>query len=123
MNKIIVTVIGAGAMLGFGLGNIAPADAAGAFGNWKRPNGSTAKVYNCGGKMCGKVVAGKGAGFQMFSGINKTGGNTWKGNMKHPKMGTKWNFNGTVRLSGNKLHVKGCMIGGVFCDSEVWSRK
>ncbi|PLX34643.1 MAG: hypothetical protein C0605_12900 [Hyphomicrobiales bacterium] len=123
MKRITTLIIGAAAMTGFGLGAIAPADAAGAFGNWKRPNGSTAKTYSCGGKMCGKVVAGKGAGFQMFTGIKKAGGNTWKGNMKHPKMGSRMNFNGTVQYRGGKLYVKGCMIGGLFCDSEVWSPK
>ena len=121
MNKIITTLASAAILAGFGLAAVTPADAAGAFGNWKRPNGSTAKVYSCGGKMCGKVVAGKGAGFQMFSGINKVGSNTWKGNMKHPKMGSRMNFNGTVQLKGGRLYVKGCMIGGLFCDSEVWS--
>lgn len=97
--------------------------AASPYGNWKRPNGSIAKVWNCGGKMCAKVVKGKGAGFTMFRGLKKTGGSSWKGNMKHPKMGNLFTFNGTVRLSGRSMSVKGCMIGGSFCDAETWRKR
>lgn len=93
------------------------------YGNWKRPNGSVAKVWKCGGKMCAKVVSGKGAGFTMFRGLKKSGGKTWKGDMKHPKMGNLFTFNGTVRFSGRSLAVKGCMIGGSMCDAETWKKR
>ncbi len=97
--------------------------AASPYGTWKRPNGSLAKVWKCGGKMCAKVVSGKNNGFVMFRGISKTGSNTWKGDMKHPKMGNLFTFNGTVRLKGKLLAVKGCMIGGAMCDAETWRKK
>lgn len=95
---------------------------AGPYGTWKRPNGTKAKVWNCGGKMCAKVVSGKNNGFTMFRGLRKSGNNAWKGNMKHPKMGTLFTFNGTVRYSGSTMSVKGCMIGGSFCDAETWRK-
>lgn len=96
--------------------------AADPYGLWNRPNGSVAKVWNCGGKMCGKVVAGTKAGFVMFTGINQVSTTVWKGKMKHPKMGKLFTFNGTVTLSGNRLLVKGCMIGGMMCDAETWTK-
>ena len=93
------------------------------YGSWKRPDGSVAKVWRCGKKMCAKVTSGKKKGFNMFmSGINKREKHLWKGKMKHPKMGKDMTFNGTVKLSGRNLHVKGCMIGGILCDSEVWKK-
>ncbi|PLX39020.1 MAG: hypothetical protein C0606_00280 [Hyphomicrobiales bacterium] len=98
------------------------ASAASPFGTWKRPDGSTAKVSDCGGKMCGVVTSGKKSGFKMFKGIPKTGANTWAGDMWHPKMGSWMTFNGTVKLSGNQLSVKGCAIGKSMCDSETWTR-
>lgn len=97
--------------------------AASPYGSWKRPNGSVVKVWNCAKKMCAKVVSGKGAGFTMFRGLKKAGGNVWKGDMKHPKMGTLFTFNGTVKLRGRSMHVNGCMIGGSMCDAETWRKR
>jgi len=122
MRKLILVAVGALAVAGFSLTQIAPAEAASAYGTWKRPNGTKAKTWNCGGKMCAKVITGKNKGFVMFTGIKKISPNTWKGNMKHPKMGKNMNFNGTVILKGSRLSVKGCMIGGLFCDAEKWSK-
>jgi len=120
MKRILMTM-SAGAFLAGSLLTTA-AFAASPYGNWKRPNGSVAKIWNCGGKMCGKVVKGKGAGFTMFRGLKKTGGNVWKGDMKHPKMGSLFTFNGTVKLKGRSMHVNGCMIGGSMCDAETWRK-
>ncbi len=92
------------------------------WGLWKRPNGTIAKVWKCGGGMCGKVIKGKKAGFVMFNGIKKAG-SVWKGNMKHPDMFSFMTFNGTVKLlSPNKLRVQGCVIGQSMCDAETWVR-
>ena len=120
MKKSIITL---SAATGLALGIAASqALAASPYGTWKRPNGTTAKVWNCGGKMCAKVASGKNKGFTMFRGLKKAGSNTWKGNMKHPKMGRLFTFNGTVKLSGRSMSVKGCMIGGSFCDAETWRK-
>ncbi len=105
-------------------GHIVPASAASnPFGTWKRPDGSKAKVWKCGKKLCGKVISGEKKGFNMFGGglaAQKDG--SWKGGMKHPKMGENMNFNGTVTLASGKLKVKGCMLGGMMCDKETWSK-
>jgi uncharacterized protein (DUF2147 family) len=109
-------------LLGASLTTVAQA-AESPFGNWKRPDGSTAKVWECGKKMCAKVTTGDKKGFNMFmDGIDQADPATWKGSMKHPKMGTGMTFNGTVKLAGNTLNVKGCMIGGMMCDAEDWTR-
>ena len=115
--------ISAGATLLLATTLLAGSAMAGAYGNWKRPNGSMVKVWNCGGKMCAKVTSGKKAGFVMFRGLKSAGRGVWKGSMKHPKMGTLFTFNGTVKLSGRSMSVKGCMIGGAFCDAETWHKR
>jgi uncharacterized protein (DUF2147 family) len=117
------SLIAAGASVFLAAGFLSTSAIAGAYGTWKRPNGSTVKVWKCGGKMCAKVTAGKGAGFTMFRGLKSAGKNLWKGNMKHPKMGNLFTFNGTVKYRGGTMSVKGCMIGGSFCDAETWRKR
>lgn len=122
MNKVLLVSAFSLSLLGASLMPAAQA-AESVFGNWKRPDGSTAKVWECGKKMCAKVTSGDKKGFNMFmDGIDQAEPNTWKGSMKHPKMGTGMTFNGTVKLAGNSLSVKGCMLGGMMCDAEVWTR-
>ena len=105
-----------------GLALAGQAIAASPWGKWKRPNGDIAKVWKCGGGMCGAIEKGKRKGFVMFKGIKKAG-NVWKGDMKHPDMPGFMTFNGTVKLlSANKLKVQGCAIGQSMCDAETWVR-
>jgi len=118
--KFNIRMLGAGAIVAAACLATSSAMASPA-GKWKRPNGSIAKVWMCGGGLCGKVIKGKGAGVVMFNGIHKKG-NAWKGKMKHPSMPGWMTFNGTVTGGGSKLHVKGCALGQSMCDSETWTR-
>ena len=63
--------------------------------------------------------------FEMCNGMDLSGPSTFKGNkMKHPDMPRFMTFNGTVVIGSNrKLSIEGCMIGGAFCDSEIWDEK
>ena len=120
-SRIIIPALTAAAVA---LAFTASASAAGGvMGKWKRKDGSIVKVYSCkGGKLCGKIIKGSPKNFEMFHGMTKKG-SSWKGsNMKHPSMPSMMSFNGTVRLSGGKLSVKGCAIGQSMCDAEKWSR-
>ena len=120
LSRIIIPSLTAAAVA---LAFAAPATAAGVKGMWKRKNGTIVKVYSCnGGKLCAKIVKGKPANFEMFNGMTKKG-SVWKGsNMKHPSMPSIMTFNGTVKLVGGKLSVKGCAIGQSMCDAETWTR-
>ncbi len=102
--------------------SVMEAHAASPWGKWKRPNGDIARVYQCGGGMCGVIEKGKRKGFVMFKGIKKQG-KAWKGDMKHPEMPGFMTFNGTVTMVGaNRLKVQGCAIGNSMCDAETWTR-
>lgn len=94
---------------------------AGIAGKYTRPDGTRARIYFCGGKLCGKLISGKQKGYEMLHGMVKVDRSKWQGRkMKHPDMPAFMTFNGTVTRSGRTLTVKGCMIGGVFCDRETW---
>jgi len=71
---------------------LSPAMAAEPYGKWVRPsNGAEVSFFNCGGKLCGKVI-GKGAssakvGTMIVGGAAKSGANEWKGNLLNPEDG------------------------------------
>ena len=97
------------------------ASAEGVDGLYSRPNGTTAKVWTCGGNLCAKVQE---TGYDMFlSGIAPAGDGKWQGDMKHPDMPQFMTFNGTVTATGKGLKVQGCAVGQSMCDSETWTRK
>jgi uncharacterized protein (DUF2147 family) len=111
------------AMIGFA----GAADAAEPYGVWLRPStGSQVRFYDCGGKLCAKVVAVKEAarkgevGKSILHGAVKSGENTWKGDLTDA--GTGKVYAGTVTLQGTgALSLQGC-IGGFLCESETWTK-
>jgi uncharacterized protein (DUF2147 family) len=95
------------------------------YGKWLRPsNGAQVDFYNCGGKLCGKVV-GKGSssakiGAMILSGASKSGDNEWRGSLLNPDDGKT--YKGVITLVGDDgLNLKGCALG-VFCEGETWRR-
>ena len=101
------------------------AHAADPYGTWTRPsNGTKVDFYNCGGKLCAKVISSKNAasvGKVIMTGAAKTGDNTWKGDLLNTEDGQT--YNGVVTLEGPKaLNLKGCVLGGIVCKGETWVR-
>lgn len=99
------------------------AHAADPYGTWTRPsNGTKVDFYNCGGKLCAKVVASKtkeNVGKVIMSGAAKTSDTTWKGDLLNLDNGQT--YSGVVTLEGPKaLNLKGCVLGGVICSGETW---
>ncbi len=94
-------------------------------GEYARPNGDAVQVFECEGRLCGRIVGGDRDGFEMLHGMDVTAENEWRGNrMKHPSMPGFMTFNGTVTVTGpDTLSVKGCAMGQSFCDAEVWRRR
>jgi uncharacterized protein (DUF2147 family) len=102
------------------------AGAAEPYGVWLRPStGSQVRFYDCGGKLCAKVVAvtdqaRKGEiGKSILHGAVKSGENIWKGDLTDA--GTGKVYSGTVTLQGGALNLQGC-IGGFLCQSETWTK-
>jgi uncharacterized protein (DUF2147 family) len=104
------------------------AQAADPYGTWVRPStGATVSFYDCGGKLCAKIVGQKDpakkdtVGKVIMSGADKTGANTWKGNLLNTDNGQT--YSGVVTLESAKaLKLEGCVLGGVICTGETWTK-
>ena len=102
------------------------ANAADPFGIWVRPStGTQVNFYDCGGKLCGKIVAvrdqsRKGEiGTVIMRGAVKSGNDQWKGDLLNTDNGKI--YAGVATLEGpNALNLKGCVT--VICQGETWSR-
>ena len=96
-------------------------------GTWTRPStGTVVKFYNCGDQLCAKIVGVKDkskqgtVGTVIMSGASKSGENTWKGDLLNVEDGQT--YNGVVTLTGGGLSLKGCVLGGIICKGETWTR-
>ncbi|HKN30412.1 MAG TPA: DUF2147 domain-containing protein [Roseiarcus sp.] len=105
---------------------LSPALAAEPFGTFVRPStGAQVKFYDCGGKLCGKVVNVKDAsrakevGTVILNGAAKSGDNQWKGSLLDTDNGKT--YSGVVTLeSPDALNLKGCVA--MICQGETWRR-
>lgn len=97
------------------------------YGTWLRPStGTQVNFYNCGGKLCGKVVAVKDQsrkgeiGTVIMNGASRSGDNEWRGDVLNTEDGKT--YSGVVTLEGpNALNLKGCALGFI-CKGETWQR-
>lgn len=103
------------------------ANAADPYGTWLRPStGSEVRFYDCGGKLCAKVVAVKEAarkkeiGTTILDGAPKTGDNTWQGDMVDAGSGTTYSGVVLTLTSASALDVKGCVM--MICRTERWKK-
>jgi uncharacterized protein (DUF2147 family) len=117
------TILAAGLATGF----VASACADEPFGTWVRPStGTQVNFYNCGGKLCAKIVAVKDQsrkgeiGTLIMNGAAKTGENEWRGDLLNTEDGKT--YSGVVTLEGaNGLNLKGCVMA-IMCKGETWQR-
>ncbi|MTI44253.1 uncharacterized protein (DUF2147 family) [Roseibium hamelinense] len=132
----------AAALIGCGLAAAfaTPSYAADAKGEWVRPNGaSKIRISSCGASLCGKLVwlkqprndtqnpdASKRSrplvGVQIVQSMKPTGKDgQWKGKVYNAEDGKT--YTGFIQLtSANKLKLEGCVMGGLICKGETWSR-
>ncbi|WP_415717480.1 DUF2147 domain-containing protein [Roseibium sp.] len=116
------------------------AQAADTRGDWVRPNGaSKIRISSCGGSLCGKLIwlreprndtqnpdAGKRSrplvGVEIVQSMKPTSKtNQWKGKVYNAEDGKT--YTGFIQLtSANKLKLEGCVMGGLICKGETWTR-
>jgi len=109
-------------------------------GEWVRPDGgSKIQINSCGGSLCGKLVwlkdprkdtenpdASKRSrplvGVQIVQAMQPTGKDgQWKGKVYNAEDGKT--YTGLMQLtSANKLKLEGCVMGGLICKGETWTR-
>lgn len=116
------------------------AHAADATGTWARPTGSSRiEIAPCGNALCGTLVWLKDPrndvnnpdpakrekpllGTQIVLGMTPTGKDgSWKGQVYNAEDGKT--YKGYITLEGaDKMKLEGCVLGGLFCKGETWSR-
>lgn len=109
------------------LGAAFAAEAASPYGTWVRPStGTRVSFYECGGKLCAKIVgvsdpAKKATvGTVIMSGAAKVAEGKWEGDLLNTDNGNT--YSGYVTLSGGGLKLQGCALGGLVCTGETWQR-
>ncbi len=82
---------------------------------WKRSNGTLIKYSGTGGKYCGTVMTGeyKGKSIGCMNGSN----GKYKGTVN--KLDEGKTYSGKATVSGSKMTLSGCALGGLVCKSET----
>jgi uncharacterized protein (DUF2147 family) len=127
---------------------IAPALAADPLGTWyTEDNDSQVRITNCGGALCGSLIwlkepndpatgrpktdknnadASKQSrpllGAQIVLGMKPSGTpDKWDGDVYNAKDGKT--YSGSFTMTGaNTAALKGCVLGGLICKSQAWTR-
>jgi uncharacterized protein (DUF2147 family) len=60
-------------------------------------------------------------GVPILRGMKQVGANKWEGEVYDARSGKIYSSNMTL-VGDNVLRVEGCVLGGVFCDGENWTR-
>jgi uncharacterized protein (DUF2147 family) len=100
-----------------------PTLAASANGTWLRSNGAHVSVFDCKGGLGMKVIKSpepEKVGKTIMCGAKKSAENKWKGDLLNLDDGQT--YSGTATLSGNSLTLSGCVLGGLICKNDTWSR-
>jgi uncharacterized protein (DUF2147 family) len=96
------------------------------YGTWMRPStGTQVNFYDCGGKLCAKIVAVKDErrkskiGTVIMTGATKSADNQWKGDLLNADDGKI--YTGVVTMQApNALNLKGCFA--FICQGETWTK-
>ena len=96
------------------------------YGVWMRPStGTQVSFYDCGGKLCAKIVAVNDErrkskiGTVIITGATKSADNQWKGDLLNADDGKI--YTGVVTMQGpNALNLKGCVA--FICQGETWTK-
>lgn len=108
----------------------------GAEGIWLNPHGTVAvRTGHCGEKLCGWIVwasrtaqqdaqdsgVEKLIGLELLEDYRPGGSGKWSGTVYVPDMGHS--FPSTItRLGAADLKIRGCLIGGFLCKSQIWHK-
>jgi len=105
-------------------------------GIWRNPQNSVhVRSDHCGTSMCGTVVwandkakadAARGGtealiGSQLFRDFRKDAHGNWRGRVFVPDINKT--FSGRIEvIDANTLKGSGCLVGGIGCKSQTWTR-
>lgn len=136
--KAAPTAVLLAALLATPLAGAGTAQAQDVAGTWLTEGGtSRVRISPCGSARCGTIVwtvaeardvnnpdparkARNLVGVRMISDAKPDGG-TWTGQLYNPLDGRT--YTGKMRLKGpGQLELSGCVLGGLICKSQTWSK-
>jgi uncharacterized protein (DUF2147 family) len=96
-------------------------------GNWARGDGKTKiHVASCGAEVCARNtwvrhgVPGEKVGDRLVLNVKPAGAGHWSGNAFDPQRNRTYTI--AVRVAHKHMNTRGCMMGGLMCQSMNWSR-
>lgn len=105
-------------------------------GTWINPKRTVTVVTSpCGQLLCGTVVSATpevqaiakkaGApplvGTKLLRDYRQTGKDKWQGKVFVPDRNASY-YSTIKQINANQLKISGCILGGLLCKSQVWSR-
>lgn len=131
--KMIATAL----LLAASAGLAQPQPAVSPIGVWQNPKGTIrVRTRPCGELLCGNIVwaspvamadareAGVTSliGTELLSDYRHTGRGRWTGQVYVPDQGRR--FYSTIEQKGpNDLRISGCILGGLLCKRQDWTRQ
>ena len=88
-------------------------------GNWRTQSGETAAIGDCGGGFCITMKTGKHKG-KGIGKIAPSGEGQYSGSITDPN--TDKTYSGKASVDGGSMKLKGCVLGGLICKSQNWTK-
>ena len=88
-------------------------------GNWKTQSGETAAIGNCGDAFCITLKTGKHAGKQIGK-MSASGDGNYAGSITDPA--DDKTYKGKAKLNGSSMKMSGCVLGGLICKGQNWTK-
>ena len=122
----------------FAAGVSAPAMAAGPEGLWLvKDQTGRIRIEKCNNLMWGSIAWQKDPskdvhnpdptlkdkpliGAAILIGMRQTQANLWEGDIYNPRNGSI--YKSKMSMQGEMLDIKGCILGGIICGGEAWTR-
>jgi uncharacterized protein (DUF2147 family) len=115
------------ALLTIGASGVSLAAQATYLGDWARADGKTRiHVASCGAEICARNtwvkhgVHGEHVGDRLILKVKPTGAGHWSGKAFDPQRNQTYTIG--VRVTENHMTTRGCVMGGVMCQSMGWTR-
>jgi uncharacterized protein (DUF2147 family) len=89
-------------------------------GNWRTGSGERAAIAACGSAFCITLRSGEHSGRQIGQ-MTPGGGGNYSGEITVPSENKT--YKGKATLAGNTLTMSGCVLGGLICRGEDWTRQ
>jgi uncharacterized protein (DUF2147 family) len=96
-------------------------------GDWARSDGKTKiHVASCGAEICARNawvrhgVSGEKVGDRLILKVKPAGAGHWSGNAFDPQR--KQNYAINVHVTDKHMTTRGCVMGGLMCQSMNWTR-